>query len=190
MLLSLLLACATEPASPPVPPAMPDPAAEQVGQALSQVQAPWVQPGGAGAMAMAAAASPRQQADELFNVAMMAHETGDTATAAIALPQALQAYAAVPDLDDDGHFHVAVLQLALGRPADAMATADRVLSQAPHHLLALGIGGRAAREAGDAAAAERYNQAFRAAWPTESEHFEVYGHHQRLLPKYLAEAGG
>jgi hypothetical protein len=152
-----------------------------------QADLPWLKPPGAPA-APAAPADPRVVADEAFNLAMQAHETGDVATARLALPEALRAYAALPSLDTDAGFHVAVLQLAAGDPAQSLAATEVVLAARPTHLLALGVGVRAAQAAGDPARARAYAARLLAAYDGEQGQVAEYEHHAVALPIYREEA--
>jgi hypothetical protein len=93
--------------------------------------------------------TPREAADRLFNRVMTALGDGDTAEVESFLPMALDAYAMVPDLDADGHFHVSLLQQAQGDHQGGMETAEIVLEEEPDHLLARYAAGEAARNLGD-----------------------------------------
>ncbi|MCK6507480.1 hypothetical protein L6R53_29630 [Myxococcota bacterium] len=179
-----LWACDPPPPAPADAPAVPPLDLDVRGK---QADLPWLQPGGSPA-APVAPADPRTIADEAFNVAMRAHETGDAATARLALPEALRAYAALPALDTDAGFHVAVLQLASGDPGQALASAEGVLATRPTHLLALGVGQRAALAAGDPARARAYAERLLAAYDAEQGQVAEYEHHAVALPIYRDEA--
>lgn len=124
--------------------------------------------------------TPREAADRLFNRVMAALSAGDRTEVATFLPMALDAYALVPDLDADGHFHLSLLQQAAGDHAAGLETAERVLATQPDHLLALYAAGEAARGLG------RMNEA--------RAHFrhllEVFDREMaRRLPEYEEHAG-
>lgn len=134
-------------------------------------------------------ASPREAADQLFNVAMMASEKNDQATLTQTLPQAIAAYRALGSLDGDATFHLAALELAGGRSSDARATCATLLSTNPNHVLALGISMRAAERAGDAAGSRVFAERLVKAYEAEAvRQLPEYRDHQRMLPNYRAEA--
>lgn len=125
--------------------------------------------------------SPRAVADQLFNRAMMAHETGQTQQAAIFLPEAIAAYRGLEPLDADGLFHLALLQLADGDTVGARAAADRILAAAPNHLLGLAVAAQASEQSATAEAKvfwQRYLDAF----DEQQGRAPEYAHHQQLFP--------
>ena len=133
--------------------------------------------------------SPRETADLLFNQAMMANEQNDEAGLAQVLPGALAAYRALGELDDDGSYHVALLQLAGGKLSEARATSAGLLAKNPHHLLALAVSMHAAQKANDAAAARDFAQRILKAYDAEvGQPLPEYRDHGRMLPTYRAEA--
>ncbi|MFZ5481372.1 MAG: hypothetical protein ACOZNI_31720 [Myxococcota bacterium] len=133
------------------------------------------------------AADPRAAADQAFNDAMQAFETGQP-TAGTAVPRAIAAYEAVGQLDTDGLFHLALLHLAAGDAKAARITSEQVLAQRPTHLLALASAGKAATQLGDAAAAKGYYERLDAAFDAEQGKVPEYAHHAVLLPIYREEA--
>ena len=136
-----------------------------------------------------APASPREAADLLFNEVMMASEENDPAALAQALPGALTAYRTLGPLDDDGIYHVALLELVGGKFSEARATCATLLAKNPNHLLALGVSLRAAVRASDAAAASDYAQRLLKAYDGEvARPLPEYQDHGRMLPTYRAEA--
>jgi hypothetical protein len=133
------------------------------------------------------AQSPRMAADQLFNRAMMAHETGQTQQAAIFLPEAIAAYQRLEPLDADGLFHLAVLQLADGDAEGARATADRILATAPDHLLGLA----AAAQASEIIApneAKGFWQRYLDVYDEQQGKAPEYGHHQQMFPMLSVRA--
>jgi hypothetical protein len=128
------------------------------------------------------AQSPRAVADQLFNRAMMAYETGQTQQAAVFLPEAIAAYRGLEPLDTDGLFHLALLQISDGDAAGSRATADRILATSPDHLLGLA----AAAQASEKIAPEEAN----GFWQRYLDAFAIqqgrggagYEHHQQLFP--------
>lgn len=170
-LLALLVACGGETPAP-----------------VPSASTPVAAPAPVAAAAPETASDARSMADAMFNDAMRAHETGDAENAKVYLPQAIAAYRALPTLDADGHFHLALLQIAAGDPAAARATVDETLASQPEHLLALGAGARAATAAGDTAAAVDYHRRLLAAYDAQAGAAPEYQHHARLLPKFQDEA--
>lgn len=157
--------------------------------ALPPMAAPAFQPPQPLPAMPSAPASPREAADQLFNTAMMAGEQNDQATLAQVLPGALAAYRALAPLDGDGTFHLAALELAGAKDAEARATCATLLATNPNHLLALGISRRAAERMGDAAGARDFAQRLLKAYEAESTRpLQEYQDHQRMLPAYRAEA--
>lgn len=140
----------------------------------------------------------RRDADRLFNRVMAAAEQGQTAEVNQFMPMAIQAYEAVPDLDHDGLFHLAILYLTAGSHGMAVATAEDILEDEPGHILGLGVAGSAAAEAGDHPAAMAYFRRLLDAYPTEvGRQIPEYLHHevmleeyQRIARAYLADAAG
>lgn len=131
----------------------------------------------------------RTDADRLFNRVMTAAEMGDQQEVEQFMPMALQAYEMVPDLDDDGLFHLAILYETAGEYDDARATAERILEGSPDHILGLGVAGTAALAAGDTAAAEGYFRRLLEAYPQESGRLlPEYVHHQVMLEEYQRQA--
>jgi hypothetical protein len=146
-------------------------------------------PGGGGMQPPPLTGSVREQADRLFNRIMEARSQGDTEQMAFFLPMALTAYREAEPLDDDGLYHLSLLETAAGESAGARATAERVLARAPHHLLALAAAAEAAIAAGDTAAARDYYQRFLDAFDDErGRQLVEYLDHARILPEYRAAA--
>jgi len=147
------------------------------------IAAPGAAQSGAAPEPEAANLTPRQQADALFNVVMSAAEQGDAKTVSEALPEAMRAYQGLGELDSDGIFHVALLQLSGKDFAGARATAEVILSKLPNHLLALSVAAKAAASAGDAKAARAYNEQLLSAYDTEVlKTLPEYQDHARVLP--------
>lgn len=133
--------------------------------------------------------TPREQADRLFNRVMAAREQNDMAEALQFAPMGIQAYQMAEPLDDDGLYHVAILQTTVSDYAAALRTAERILDRNPNHLLGLGAAAEAARGAGDTAAVRRLSERFLAAWESEiARALPEYQHHARILPEYRQAA--
>jgi len=127
------------------------------------------------------AQSPRAAADQLFNRAMMAHETGQTQQAAVFLPEAIAAYRVLEPLDADGLFHLSLLQLADGDDGAARASADRILASAPNHLLGLAAAAQASEDSAPNDA-RVFWQRYLDAYDEQQGRAPEYAHHQQLLP--------
>ena len=121
-------------------------------------------------------------ADEAFNTAMRTYETGGDAT--VLVKDALARYQALPTPDSDAQFHIALLQTAAGDFAAANTTCELLLSEHPNHLLAIGAAARAAKKAGDAAAARTWYQRYVDAWDQPREPLHEYEEHARLLTTF------
>jgi tetratricopeptide (TPR) repeat protein len=131
----------------------------------------------------------RTDADRLFNRVMTAAEAGDQPEVEQFMPMAKQAYEMVPDLDDDGLFHLAILYETAGEFDSARATAERILEGSPDHILGLGVAGTSALAAGDTAVAEGYFRRLLDAYPRESGRLvPEYTHHQVMLEEYERQA--
>ncbi|HUG42294.1 MAG TPA: zinc ribbon domain-containing protein [Longimicrobiales bacterium] len=127
----------------------------------------------------------RSNADRLYNRIMAAAEQGNRAEVEQFMPMAIQAYGMVEDLDADGLYHLALLHLTAGDPGQALATAERILRDAPDHILGLGVGGAAAEEAGDQDRARALYRRLLDAYATEAtKPLREYVDHQRMLPEY------
>lgn len=131
----------------------------------------------------------REQADRLFDRIMRERAAGNDEQAKFFLPMAIQAYQGVEDLDADGHFHLALLQIEAGRPAEALATARETLGREPHNLLALGAAADAALAAGDSASARRDFRTFLGAYAEEmARGLPEYSQHGPALEDYRDRA--
>ena len=135
-----------------------------------------------GSETSAATTDPRAIADQLFNQALAAYETGDSATARQFVPMALSAYADLGDLDLDARYHVALLDLADGRAEAAVAQSDTMLARVPDHLLALLVGARAYDKLGQPdRAVDCYERFLQTHTPDEAISRQEYLDHERVL---------
>ena len=80
---------------------------------------------------------PLQEADQFFDRAMRAYESGDSAQAAFSGRLALEAYAMLDSLDPDARFHVGLLHQISGDYDAILAQADTIELDTPTHLFAL-----------------------------------------------------
>lgn len=133
--------------------------------------------------------TPREQADRLFNRIMQAQERGDTEQAAFFLPMGVLAYRQAGDLDNDGLYHLSLLETASGDPRSGLETAGRILATYPDHILALAAAAQAADAMGDRAAARRHYEHFLKVFQTErGKSLPEYLDHAGILDAYRAEA--
>lgn len=158
------------------------------GGAPSAGQAPFAGDGAGGAPGPLSG-SPREQADRLFNRIMNARASGDTAQGQFFMPMALQAYRGLPDIDDDGLYHLSMLETASGDPKAGRATAQRILDRNPNHLLALATAAEAEAALGNQAAARALWEKFLSALPAErGRQLQEYLDHEAIFPDYEAMA--
>ncbi|MFQ5889124.1 MAG: zinc ribbon domain-containing protein [Gemmatimonadota bacterium] len=142
--------------------------------------------GGMPTAAELAAMPPREAADRLFDRAMSTREAGDTERAAFFARMAVEAYRRVPpaELDEDAHFHIGLLHLAVDDPVAARSEAEAILKAAPDHLLGLILSARAASAAGDPTAAQESYAHFLRVLAAEQESGRVeYGAHEELIAR-------
>lgn len=133
--------------------------------------------------------TPREQADRLFDRIMTAASAGDTSEARRFTPMAIDAYDMAAPLDADGLYHLAAVHLVAGDPANARATAERLLDRNENHLLGLAVAGEAAAHAGDSATARTYYERLLAAYDEElARGLPEYEAHSRSLPEFRAAA--
>ncbi len=141
--------------------------------------------GGAGAGLGELSSDMRSNADRLFNRIMMAAEQGNQAEVDQFMPMAIQAYGMVDNLDDDGIYHLAILQQTAGEYGEARSAAERILEHSPDHILALGVAASAAADNGDTAAASSLWQRLLEAYPEEAgKPLPEYMDHQAMLQAY------
>jgi tetratricopeptide (TPR) repeat protein len=143
------------------------------------------------------APNPRAMADQLFNEALAAYESGDSERARQFIPMALTAYTELRELDLDARYHVALLDLASGEAEAALAQADTMLAQIPEHLLGLLVAARAHEQLGQPSQAADYYQRFLDAHTPEVaasrqeylDHGRVLGTRRQSAIEYLRAQG-
>jgi hypothetical protein len=134
-------------------------------------------------------ANMRENADRLFNRVMESRETGDSAGVKQFAPMGVMAYENAGVLDNDGLYHLSLLQTAAGDPAASLATAKRILAASPNHLLALSAAADASALAADTPGARGYYEHFLRVFPTEKDkQLPEYLDHSRVFPRLEAEA--
>jgi len=133
--------------------------------------------------------TPREQADGLFEVVMMALESGDTAQVGFHAPMALGAYSNLDSLDADAKYHVGLLRGALGDIDGMIAMADSLQADVPGHLLATTLRKAAAEARGDSAGVLAAYRKFLSDYETEAtSNRQEYRLHQRSIDAFLIEA--
>jgi hypothetical protein len=110
----------------------------------------------------------REAADRLFNRVMQYVSDEDSVQARQFLPMALAAYQRVDDLDRDGHYHVAVLELVNENPSGARAHADTILAEEPDHLFGLATAAQAEMKMGNEREGQAFFRRFLEVYDTES----------------------
>jgi len=123
--------------------------------------------------------SPREQAARLYDRVMRLHEEQKRDSVDFFAQMALNAYAAIPDLDLDGRYDMARIAMVAGALPVARAQSDTILRRDPTHLLGLLLSADLARAANDEPRAERMETTFVSVADRER---------QRNLPEYEAHS--
>jgi tetratricopeptide (TPR) repeat protein len=124
--------------------------------------------------------TPREAADRLFDRVMRSVSAGDSASAQAFLPMAIAAYDRAQPLDNDGLFHLSMLNRAANNLDAALANAEQILSAEPNHILGLSEAAEAAIELGRLDEAEGYYRRLTESYGAEST---------RPLPEYQGHSG-
>ncbi len=133
--------------------------------------------------------TPREAADALFNRVMGAASEGDSIQVLNFLPMALDAYELARPLDEDGLFHISLLERVGGNYSAALGAALEGLEGNPDHLLNLSSAAEAAVELGDVEGAREYYSRMLDVWDEEIEADRPeYAEHSPLLPLIRADA--
>ncbi len=137
----------------------------------------------------AARSTPRGEADALFDRAMTAFESGDSAAASFSGRMALSAYQLLGDLDADAHFHVGLLNQITGDYASMIARADSIENLVPTHLFAAMLRHRAGQVSGSREWMDQGYREFLQRYDSEiaAGRWE-YDVHGRLVESFRAEA--
>ena len=123
--------------------------------------------------------SPRERAARLYDRVMRLHEEQKRDSVSFFAQMALNAYAAIPDLDMDGRYDMARIAMVAGALPLARAQSDTILQRDSTHLLGLLLGADLARAANDKARAKRMETTFVTVANRER---------QRNLPEYQAHS--
>ena len=133
--------------------------------------------------------TPREAADRLFNRVMAAAAREDAAEANSFLPMAINAYGLAQPLDNDGLFHLALLQRAAGEHEESLAAALEGLQANPDHLLNLSAAAEASLQLGEVDAGREHYQRLLDSWEGEmAAGREEYEEHGPLLPLIREDA--
>lgn len=124
--------------------------------------------------------TPREAADRLFNRVMESVSVGDSTSAQAFLPMAIAAYDRAQPLDNDGLFHLAMLNRVANNLDAALANAEQILAAEPNHILGLSEAAEAAIELGRLDAADGYYRRLTEAYGQEAS---------RPLPEYQGHSG-
>ena len=92
--------------------------------------------------------TPVEAANRLFNRVMAAVTAGDSTEAQQFMPMAIGAYERARPLDNDGLFHLSMLQRTAMQLEAALETAEEILEDNSDHLLGLSAAAKAAAELG------------------------------------------
>lgn len=135
------------------------------------------------------AMSPREAADRLFNRVMSAAARGDDTEASSFLPMAMDAYGLARPLDDDGLFHLSLLQRAANAYEDALASAAEGLEGNPDHILNLSSAAEASIQLGRVAEGRAHYEHLLEVWDQEiAAARQEYEEHAPLLPLIREDA--
>jgi len=133
--------------------------------------------------------TPREQADRLFNRIMQERSAGNDEQAKFFVPMATQAYQAAAPLDNDGLYHLSLIQSVGGDFEGARSTANSILQTSPNHLLALAALAEADVGAGDSAGAREAWQRFLDHVTEEkAKDLQEYRDHAPILGQYEEDA--
>jgi hypothetical protein len=134
-------------------------------------------------------ATPRGEADRLFDQAMRAYEAGDSTGAASVGSMAVGAYSRLPERDADARFHVGLLH-EITRNYDAiLAQADSIALTQPSHLFAYMLRHRAHSTSGNLQAASDVYRGFLEVYDLEiAAGREEYEAHGRLVESFRSRA--
>jgi len=131
----------------------------------------------------------REAADNLFNRVMRAIAADDTSEAMNFLPMAIDAYEMARPLDEDGLFHLSLLERASGNSEGALAAALEGLEGNPDHLLNLSAAAESSRDLGQDDQAGEFYRRMLEAWDRERAELRVeYEEHAPLLPLIREDA--
>jgi tetratricopeptide (TPR) repeat protein len=133
--------------------------------------------------------TPEERANRLFNRVMILAEAGKTDSVRFFLPMALGAYAQLPALDPDAHYHIGLLHLAGGDVPAALAEADSIARAAPGHLFLYILRAHAYQQQGNRPQERRAYSDFLRNEPAEmAKNRTEYRDHADALNNFKVEA--
>jgi zinc-ribbon domain len=133
--------------------------------------------------------SPEERATRLYNRVMTLHAAGKSDSAEFFLPMALQAYAMLPALDVDAHYHMGVLRLTSGDAPGAMAEGDSISRMAPTHLFAFILRAQALEIQKDSRRAQQaYRDFLRNEKAERARNLPEYADHAQMLDSFHQRA--
>ena len=144
--------------------------------------------GGAGAVDISSM-SPEERAQRLFNRVMRLQGENKMDSVQFFAPMAIDAYFALPSMDDDARYDVGRIAEAAGAFPLAKAQADTILQASPANLLGLALAMRVARDMKDDRTAGDFAKRLIAAAPKERKKDNAgYKAHAADLDLALKEA--
>jgi hypothetical protein len=151
--------------------------------------APFAQGGGDGAAPNIANLSPSERANRLYTRIMEYAEGGKVDSVAFFAPMAMASHAMLENATTDERYHFGRIAEVTNAPIVAKAQADTILRDAPNNLLGLLLGARAARMAGDNAAARTFDQRLlKALEPELATRLPDYEMHRAEIDRAAADA--
>jgi zinc-ribbon domain len=133
--------------------------------------------------------APIDAADALFNRVMRAVSASDSAQAQAFMPMAIAAYQRARPLNNDGLFHLSMLNRTAMNLEAALDVALEILESDPNHLLGLAAAAEAALELGLLDEAETYYQRIYDVYDDESQRaLEEYDIHGQIVVQLKDDA--
>jgi hypothetical protein len=133
--------------------------------------------------------SAEERAQRLFNRVMRLQSENKMDSVQFFAPMAIDAYFALPALDNDARYDVGRIAESAGAYPMAKAQADTILAAAPNNLLGLALAMRVARDMGATKAASSYGKRLIAAAPAErKKDLPGYQQHAPDIDNALKEA--
>jgi hypothetical protein len=134
---------------------------------------------------------PLQEAEQFYDRAMRAYESGDSAQATFAGRMALEAYANLSNLDADARFHIGLLHQITGNHNAILAQADSIEVATPNHLFSVMLRHRVHAGRGDSGGAQDAYKQFLVRYDDEMvQGRPEYQLHGPLIESFRIEAGG
>ena len=133
--------------------------------------------------------TPVEAANRLFNRVMTAVTAGDSTEAQQFMPMAIGAYERARPLDNDGLFHLSMLQRTAMQLEAALETAEEILEDNSDHLLGLSAAAKAAAELGRGDIAAAYYERVLEVYESQIEQdIAEYMDHTPIMDNLRTEA--